>query len=162
MKKRHYKSMKNPDIKCLHIYQRFLFIHPNVRHMENQSDMKEKSHLQATVKIFVKFGVFLYLGLLFVLFFTITPPSEYNSFISVFMFIIGVQFIIGPFLLFIALGAYFVRLCDLSKVPKDTTLYKCITSPTLQYGPLKVIIPVIIEELIDDDDQIELSESQFE
>ncbi len=120
--------------------------------MENQSRSEKKTQSKETVKVFVRLGVCFYLGLYLsyllylALLFTITPLSEYNSILSVFMFIIGAQFIIGPILIWIALGAYFVRLCDLSKVPKDTTLYECITSPTLQYGPLKVIIPVISEE----------------
>lgn len=123
--------------------------------MENQSRSEKKTNSKKTVETIIKLSVCIYLGLYFayllylVLLSAITPLSEYNSTLSVFMFIIGAQFIIGPILICIALVAYFVRLCDLSQVPKDTTLYECVTSSTIQYGPLKIVIPIVSNDFND-------------
>ncbi len=121
--------------------------------MENQLPAEEKSQTKETVMFFVKIVVSLDLVIIVVLYLSFAPHFDI---ISTILFIIGVQFFFSPLLLFIAFCAYFVHLSKLSNIPKDTTLYECINSPTIQYGPIKVIIPIIDEE--SDDNYIEISD----
>ncbi len=121
--------------------------------MENQSHAKEKSQTKDTFMFFVKLGISLDLGFIAIVYLINAPNIPI---ISTILFIVGVQFILSPILLFIAFGAYFVHLSRLSNIPKNTTLYECINSPTIQYGPIKVIIPIMDEE--SDDNHIGISD----
>ncbi|MHA2330035.1 MAG: hypothetical protein ACXACR_16075, partial [Candidatus Hodarchaeales archaeon] len=53
-----------------------------------------------------------------------------------------------PVILLLALAVYLINFADISRIPKDTTLYEAIMSPTVQYGPIKVIFPSIDEDNI--------------
>ncbi|MFX0087398.1 MAG: hypothetical protein ACFFAU_17240 [Candidatus Hodarchaeota archaeon] len=37
---------------------------------------------------------------------------------------------------------------DLSQIPEDTTLYDAIMLPTVQWGPLKIILPILPKDVI--------------
>ena len=58
----------------------------------------------------------------------------------------------SPFLLVIGGVSYIARMSNISRIPSNTSLYEAITLPTIQYGPLKIILPVIEEEILDENE----------
>ena len=69
------------------------------------------------------------------------------SFLTNEMFLQGLiallTFTYFPILLLLALAVYCINLADISRIPKDTTLYEAIMLPTVQCGPIKIIIPIV-------------------
>ena len=55
-------------------------------------------------------------------------------------------FIIGPILLVISLIAYIEQMSHLSKISINSSLYEAIINPTIQKGPIKVILPFTDKE----------------
>ncbi len=58
----------------------------------------------------------------------------------------------SPILFSIAGMSYIARMSNISRIPSNTSLYDAITLPTIQYGPLKIIFPVIEEEIFEENE----------
>jgi hypothetical protein len=82
-------------------------------------------------------------------------------------YVLKEQLIFGSFLgliliSFITSFSYITRMSILSRIPKNSSIYESITQSTIQYGPLKIILPELekgtLEEfhVIEIDDQLQI------
>lgn len=78
------------------------------------------------------------------------PPNMDNSLLIELLYIysVGSGFFIGPFLFLAGALAYFLQMLDISMIPPNSSLYDAIMSPTIQEGPVKIILPVLDEEML--------------
>ena len=81
--------------------------------------------------------------------------TEHEFILDLLLFIfVGYPLLLGtvssPILISIAIFTYLTRTTAISKIPLNTTLHESIFQPTIQYGPVKLILPVLKEELIDE------------
>ncbi|MHA2203915.1 MAG: hypothetical protein ACW991_09515 [Candidatus Hodarchaeales archaeon] len=58
----------------------------------------------------------------------------------------------SPILFTIAGMSYIARMSKISRIPSNTSLYDAITLPTIQYGPLKIIFPVLEDERFEENE----------
>jgi hypothetical protein len=129
--------------------------------MENQLN-QEESVPQTNLKIVGEISFVLYLIFPYILFFlsVLQHPYlllEYPKWLtSNWLNLVDVNVILflywSPVLFTIAGMSYIARMSNISRIPSHSSLYDAITLPTIQYGPLKIILPVIEEETFDEND----------
>ncbi len=66
--------------------------------------------------------------------------------------------IISPILILIALFAYLTKGSALDRIPINTTLYESIVNPTIQYGPIRLILPVMGEDIVEEVQLVDINE----
>jgi hypothetical protein len=72
--------------------------------------------------------------------------SHLQSFIYIFH--IGPGLIISSVLCLAGVIVYFFEMLDITKIPKTSSLYDVIMSLTVQEGPVKVVFPILDEEIL--------------
>jgi len=116
--------------------------------MKNQSSnhifVKKFNKLVLIYCISIVVSVMLYIGP--------SMDNQADSLLDYFIFIFLVVpcnfiFFIGFILLLFSLFAYLPHKFPLSKIPPDSSLYDAIMSYTVQEGPIKVVFPLIDEDL---------------
>ncbi len=117
--------------------------------MENQSELKENLKEKNSLMIMVKITALLYPAFLFYLFFVFNVHKLNGSFESTLSTSIVIFSIFwGPLLMIIGSLSYIARMSNISRIPSNSTLYEAIMLTTIQYGPLKIIMPDMDEEEI--------------
>ncbi|MFX1282454.1 MAG: hypothetical protein ACFFB5_02320 [Promethearchaeota archaeon] len=114
--------------------------------MENQSTLKENLHGKSSTVNLIKLSIILVSTFSICLYFLFVfyNPTEFLKITPGFIFII-ICFLWGPLLIVIGGSSYIARMSTLSRIPTSSSLYDAIVLPTIQYGPLKIILPVIDE-----------------
>ena len=130
--------------------------------MENSSQFKEK-YVAHKTKVFIIFcASFTYFAVKFLHYIDYIRFGKEGILIDTFQYILvgnlvtGV--IISPILLLIASFAYLTKVSALARIPQNTTLYESIMHPTIQYGPLRLIMPMIEEEIVEEFQMVEIEE----
>ena len=117
--------------------------------MENQSELKENLKEKNSLMIMVKITALLYPAFLFYLFFVFNVHKLNGSFESTLSTSIVIFSIFwGPLLMIIGSLSYIARMSNISRIPSNSSLYEAIMLTTIQYGPLKIIMPDMDEEEI--------------
>ncbi|UCG02085.1 MAG: hypothetical protein JSW11_21140 [Candidatus Heimdallarchaeota archaeon] len=129
--------------------------------MNNQLN-QEKNLQQKNLIVVAKIFLGVYLILPYILFFFTVLQSPYRLFeyfnwlsshwfnpmsLNIFFFLYW-----SPVLVTIAGVSYIARMSNISRIPSNSSLYDVITLPTIQYGPLKIILPVIEEETLEENE----------
>ena len=118
--------------------------------MQDSTQVEEKEDKQTLVKVIVIITAIPY-GLVMVMSYVFYISNTENDIIlsTIEYFFIGKLVLFGilglPIFLLISVCYYFIRLSDLSHIPHNTTLYEAITQSTVQYGPIKIILPELGE-----------------
>ena len=118
--------------------------------MQDSTQIEEKEDKQTLVKVIVIIIAIPY-GLVMVMSYVFYISNTENDIIlsTIEYFFIGKPVLFGtlgvPVFFLISVFYYFIRLSDLSRIPHNTTLYEAITHPTIQYGPIKIILPELGE-----------------
>ncbi len=117
--------------------------------MENQSELKENLKEKNSLMIMVKITALLYPAFLFYLFFVFNIDKLNGSLESTLATsIVIVSVLWGPLLMIIGSLSYISRMSNISRIPSNSSLYEAIMLTTIQYGPLKIIMPDMDEEEI--------------
>lgn len=119
--------------------------------MENQSTLKENLQGKHSAVIWIKFIIILGLTFSIAMFLLLIfyNPTEFLK-ITPQDILLFMSFVWGPLLMIIGLSSYITRMLNLSRIPLNSSLYDAIMLPTIQYGQLKIFLPVIEEEDISD------------
>lgn len=117
--------------------------------MENHSTPNENLQEKNSLSVKVKIATILYLSFPIVMCFLliVQNPGKFLEFAPLYIFSI-LFFFWGPLLMIIGGFSYITRMSDISRIPSTSSVYDAITLPTIQYGPIKVILPVVEEEEI--------------
>lgn len=130
--------------------------------MEDINQIEKKSVNQTSRRVFILFAGFPYFLILILIYLTYITSVEKNFVSATIEFVIGFQVIFGAltglFLISFAPFAYIMRMSNLSRIPRKTSIYESITHPTIQYGPLKLIMPVMEEEIVEEFQIVEIEE----
>ena len=122
--------------------------------MENSSKFKEKFVAHETKVFIIICAGITYFAFRLIFYINYIRYGEEGILIDTFQYIlvgeITTGIIIGPILLLIASYAYLTKASALARIPRNTTLYESITQPTIQYGPLRLIMPVWEDEIVDE------------
>ncbi len=121
--------------------------------MENRPTLEQDINRQRPFRKIVKNIILLDLIISFVLYLlliTYDPSVWLNEFFSPMIIFVVFSFFWGPVLIVIGAFAYVIQMSDISRIPPNSSLYDAITLPTVQYGPLKIIFPVIEEEIFEE------------
>ncbi len=130
--------------------------------MEDINQVEKKSGKQTSRRVFILFTGFPYVLIMILLYVPYISNVEKNFVDATIEFVLGFQVIfgtlIGIFLLLFSAFAYVMHNSDLSRIPRKTSIYESITHPTIQYGPLKLIMPVMEEEIVEEFEMVEIEE----
>ena len=130
--------------------------------MEDLNQLEKKSGNQTSRRVFILFAVFIYFFYLILIFFTYISNIEKNFVDATIEFVLGFQVIVGTLtgilLILLAAFAYVMRYSDLSRIPQKSSIYESITHTTIQYGPLKLIMPLMEEEIIEELQMVEIED----
>ncbi|MHA2203916.1 MAG: hypothetical protein ACW991_09520 [Candidatus Hodarchaeales archaeon] len=121
--------------------------------MENRPTLEQDINRQRSFRKLVKNIILLDLIISVVLYlFLITYDSTVwlNEFFSPMIIFVVLSFLWGPVLMVIGAFTYITHMSNISRIPPNSSLYDAITLPTVQYGPLKIIFPVIEEEIFEE------------
>jgi len=118
--------------------------------MQDSTQVEEKEDKQTLVKVIVIITAIPY-GLVMVMSYVFYISNTENDIIlsTIEYYFIGKPVLFGilgvPIFFLISACYYFIRLSDLSRIPHNTTFYEVITQSTVQYGPIKIILPKLGE-----------------
>jgi len=118
--------------------------------MQDSTQVEEKEDKQTLVKVIVFVTAILY-GSVMIISYVLYISNTKNDLIqsTIEYYFIGKPVLFGtlgvPVFFLISVFYYSIRLSDLSRIPHNTTLYEAITHPTIQYGPIKIILPELGE-----------------
>lgn len=65
-----------------------------------------------------------------------------------YIYSVGSGLFIGSFLFLAGVLGYFLQMLDISRIPLNSSLYDAIMSPTIQEGPIKIILPALDKEML--------------
>lgn len=121
--------------------------------MQNESVLKQGTQSRASPKNLLKIFVLLDLFFSIHVFFSIIMynPTNFLELMPSYISIILLMFW-GPLLITIGGVSYIARMTNISRIPSNCSLHDAITLPTIQYGQLKIILPVIEEETFEEDE----------
>lgn len=129
--------------------------------MDNQLNQEENVP-QTNLRIVGKITFVLYLSFPYILFFLSVLQHPYLLFeylkwlTSNWLNPVGINVVIffywSPVLFTIAGMSYIARMSNISRIPSNSSLYDAIMLPTIQYGPLKIILPVLEEEIFEENE----------
>ncbi|MFX0052981.1 MAG: hypothetical protein ACFFAJ_16605 [Candidatus Hodarchaeota archaeon] len=113
----------------------------------NQGLIRRIGHSQILIVI----GIVYFLILLAII--ILLDPFLYgisSSHLQMFIYVlhIGSGLLISSILFLGGVIVYFFEMLDVTKIPKTSSLYDAIMSLTVQEGPVKVIFPILDEEII--------------
>lgn len=114
--------------------------------MQDSTQVEEKEDKQTLVKVIV-FVTTIFYGSVMIISYVLYISNTKNDLIqsTIEYYFIGKLVLFGtlgvPVFFLISVFYYFIRCSDLSRIPHNTTLYEAITHPTIQYGPIKIILP---------------------
>ncbi|MHA1970109.1 MAG: hypothetical protein ACW964_20235 [Candidatus Hodarchaeales archaeon] len=131
--------------------------------MEDANQIEERSVIQTSRRVFILFAGFPYILILILLYISYISSVEKNFVAATIEFVfIGVPVVFGTLtglvLISIAAFAYITRMSNPSCIPQNSSIYESITRPTIQYGPLKLIMPVMEEEIVEEVQIVEIDE----
>ncbi|MFX0015745.1 MAG: hypothetical protein ACFFB2_01280 [Promethearchaeota archaeon] len=127
--------------------------------MENQLNHREELEQSKSLIKTTKIGLVLYLLLPYILFsiWSLQDPSFLVELIDwhisnwldpIYILNVNMTFFLywSPVLFIVEGFSYFYQMANISRIPPTSSLYDAIMSPTIQYGPLKINLPVFGEE----------------
>ncbi|UCG02086.1 MAG: hypothetical protein JSW11_21145 [Candidatus Heimdallarchaeota archaeon] len=123
--------------------------------MENRPIFKQDVYSRHSSGKLIKNIILLDLIVSFVLYLVLIafdPAVWLNEFFSPLVIFVVLTFLWGPVLMVVGIFAYIIRMTNISRIPLNSSLYDVITLPTIQYGPLKIIFPVIEEETLEENE----------
>ena len=131
--------------------------------MEDINQIEERSVIKTSRRVFILFAGFPYFIILILIYLSYITSVEKNFVAATIEFVfIGIPVVFGTLtgllLISFASFAYIMRMSNLSRIPRKTSIYESITHPTIQYGPLKLIMPVMEEEIVEEFQIVEIEE----
>ncbi len=134
--------------------------------MEDSSQNEGKKVICTPIKIFIVIAGLPYGVLIFLTYISYISSVNNNFFVGTaefIFYIIHEQLMFGTILgiiliSFVTAFSYFSRMSSLSRIPINSSMYESITQSTIQYGPLKIILPELEDETLDELHVIEIAD----
>ena len=131
--------------------------------MEDINQREKKNVNQTSRRVFILFAGFPYILIMILVYISWISNTEKSFLVATNEFVlIGIPVIFGTLtgmvLISIASFAYITRMSNLSRIPRKSSIYESITHPTIHYGPLKLIMPLMEEEIVEEFQMVDIEE----